>query len=211
MGLPRRTNRTGLSDPELLILDFLFDKGGASFGMLASDEYSYAFHMNCDYDHGLTDDQLAATIQRLLNSGFISQRYDSVRDYARFSLTPTGGLAWEQEREPDWERYCDVWRRYGLSESETFHINCTNIKVGQAFVKVALACRLYPHNPIHLNWVSLGAGQICSIYWRSFEQVWSLDAPLLTTPEDHECDWDYYEQHRAWWRTFNELVADQHK
>jgi len=59
MGLPRRTNRTGLSDPELLILDFLFDKGGASFGMLASDEYSYAFHMNCDYDHGLTDDQLA--------------------------------------------------------------------------------------------------------------------------------------------------------
>jgi len=66
MNPPKRTYRTELTDPELLILDFLFDKGGASFTMLSSGELRYAFHMNCSYDHGLSDEELRSTISRLL-------------------------------------------------------------------------------------------------------------------------------------------------
>ena len=66
---PKRTNATNLSDDELLLFDFFFDKS-LSFHHLRIEDYS--FHMNCLYSHGLSDADLELTLASLVCRGLVN-------------------------------------------------------------------------------------------------------------------------------------------
>ena len=108
---PPRTNRSSLSDDELLILDFLFDKQSKAEHLDAS---IYAVHMDCGYTHGLGAEQLDQSIKSLVARGMLASRnrrgWEGV-----LCLTKAGGSAWESERCPDWSLY--LWHSATVQES----------------------------------------------------------------------------------------------
>jgi len=100
---PRRTGVTDLSDDELLLFDFLFDKSAAA-GFFRQDRY--ALHLGVGYSHGLDDQQLTGVLDDLCRRGLLLIDF-GITGYA-YELTAAGGELWELERRPIWDRYCDT-------------------------------------------------------------------------------------------------------
>ncbi|MBX3449073.1 MAG: hypothetical protein KF777_05895 [Planctomycetaceae bacterium] len=203
---PKRTYQTRLFDPELLILDFLFDKGGANFTMLSSGELCYSFHMNCSYDHGLSDEELRSTISRLLARGMISETYFPREGYSGYYLTREGGRIWETERAPNWDRYCSEGVRFTDHGQEALQIYCKDEQLGRHFANVASSCRQYMIDIDQLDLFATDLKSFHHIYWRDFDKICCLEAPILADSFNMDTDWDYYEARRTWWRTLVELI-----
>jgi hypothetical protein len=101
--LPTRTGNSDLSDEELLLFDMLFDSNATAAQMSSTN---YPCHMNCGYNHSLSDADLSCTIDSLLSRNLIRLIGNSSDSTAPiYSLTESGGERWEVERRPDWNRY----------------------------------------------------------------------------------------------------------
>ena len=98
---PFRTNKTWLTDDQLILLDVLFD-GAAAFRLLRGK--AFRGQWNLGYSHTLDDDQLQCNLRWLCEHGVLDE--ERFRDETVFRMTAAGGAFWSQERCPVWKRYC---------------------------------------------------------------------------------------------------------
>ncbi|MEM9942277.1 MAG: hypothetical protein AAF939_11985 [Planctomycetota bacterium] len=112
--LPKRTGDSSLSDDELLLFDMLFDSN-ASVAQLSSSVYP--IHMNCKHNHSLDDGELSNTIDSLLSRQLIRSVGNSAKSQCTiYSLTESGGLLWERERQPNWSQYVNTSIRHDVTK-----------------------------------------------------------------------------------------------
>ena len=207
--LPKRTKKTNLDTDSLILLDFLAINGSCNIKFLKKDDYP--LHMNCTYSHKVSDDHLEDKIERLILNGLVNKGFDvSVnidqniknQEYI-YSMTKNGGKLWELEREPIWGRYCsDSSYQDNLNKNiEYFDLDCLTKDIGHQFSMCALSCGLYQYDPNELKLVDSSS---CLISWREFDKIYTWRASLIET-DTFSIDWDYYENHRTWWRDLKEL------
>jgi hypothetical protein len=203
MKLHVRTNATCLSDNELIILDALFDRG-ATFGHLRreSPEWQWSFGDT----HSLDDDELQKCIESLRRQNLIEA--NRVESWTCFNITAKGGNLWEEERRPNWDRYCTL--RYRTTST------------GRTLESVVAVCpeirddfiRWWPLYPArHRRAVIADYGLIG---WRTFSQ---LHVGIVTYQKEREWTPDQYSRYeercrdhqavlrreRTWWRDVPEL------
>ena len=104
-----RTNKTNLTDGELIIFDALFDFWNTK-QFLRKEEFQE--RLNFPYVHKFSDEELTQTFDNLLERRLIKkrQRKRSAKKPKEkldwFTLTKNGGKLWSFERRPNWENYC---------------------------------------------------------------------------------------------------------
>lgn len=210
MEIPKRTNATQLSDDELLLFDFLFDKT-LSFHHLRIADYS--FHMNCSYSHHLNDGELLFTLESLVDRGLLHRKFGQIWDVGantcsegfRYTLTENGGKLWELERQPVWDRYVETshWE-LGANCRGMMRVVCKDESTALICLGMMFAAGLV--SPV-------GRIRIRDIWnarllpWKSFGRVKSVRCKTNDSVYDERIlkDWDVYNQCRTWWRTVHEL------
>lgn len=197
-----RTNQTDLTDDELLLLDFLFDKGGATLPSLSQENFS--FHMNWKYSHSLSNDRLAGVMNDLTTRQIVESKPRDRGKKTGYWLTTAGGALWEAERKPDWKRHCDD--RWYRDESGVgiVEVHCLDPVVGHEFLRIAKKCRLHDITS-EPKTKSLGASREL-VYWRTLDEVWEITTTSTLSGHDGIPDWNKYERGRIWWRSLNELI-----
>jgi hypothetical protein len=207
---PRRTNATDLSNDELLLFDFLFDKS-LSFHHLRIEDYS--FHMNCLYSHSLNDADLELALTSLVARGFLNCRVGKIwrmetRDYVNgniYSMTESGGHLWELERLPDWDRYLSEWQwLLGSGDRGMIRIVCPTEEVGRLCLGAMFAAGLI---------APIGRVRVRNIWdakllpWKTFGRVKSIRCKTSDSLNDamFPAHWDVYNAGRCWWRDIGEL------
>src|SRR5215216_8014232 len=80
----RRTNKTSLSNEELLILDVLFDASDTFESLLKEN---YASWHNLPYTHTLETSLLRELIDKLISNGLITSRTSGPGDRLFYALT----------------------------------------------------------------------------------------------------------------------------
>lgn len=210
MQTPRRTYATELSDDELLLLDFLFDISLSSHRLRRAD---YSLHMNCQYSHGLTDQELKPTVQSLVDRGLVRSRIRKVwqktsgrhNDSCIYSMSETGGRQWELERLADWDRFV-VSSRPGLPTNirGMIRIVCRSEQVGRLCLGAMFASGLV--SPIDRIRVRT-AWNARLLPWKTFERVVTVrcktsDGTFIQHAPVH---WDVYKISRCWWQDISKL------
>ena len=94
-----RTNTTGLSDDELLLLDALFSLQGGQRSAFFAENLSW--HLNTKIRHGMTDEQLSTKLDDWEAQGWLAR--EDGEDEPHFQLTERGMGIWESERLPVWD------------------------------------------------------------------------------------------------------------
>lgn len=106
-----RTNKTDLTDDELMLFDALFDHWCFESG-LRSEKFG-ELH-NFPYKHTLSDERLLQVLDNLHKRKLIKSRKGlhirkdkgiKIKTNS-FTLTSEGGKLWSLERNPDWNKYC---------------------------------------------------------------------------------------------------------
>ncbi len=215
--LPKRSQKTNLSDDELIILDFLAMKIPVDIHILLRE--NYPVHMNCDYTHNISDDNIEKKMSDLTLRGLILQEIDDIfiqhpdikkgKDAVYrtkgiyYRLTEKGGVLWEFERCPIWKKYCSIVETYTEPNGDScVEIRCIDKELGLYLAKVATECGLYTFN---FNKIELIKIEPCDfIYWKKFDQVWAwkvLNYELNSSSKD----WKLYENKRTWWINLYEL------
>jgi hypothetical protein len=207
---PKRTNATILSDAELLLFDFLFDQS-LSCHHLRGENYS--FHMNCLYSHGLDDAGLALTLTSLVDRGLLHCKLGEIwrvetRDYAAgsiYTMTENGGVLWEVERCPDWNRFL-VTSKWELGNNcrGMMRIVSPSEDIGRLCMGAMFAAGLIS---------PLGRIRVRTIWdanllpWKTFGRVNSIRCKINDNVNDamFPSRWDVYNMSRCWWRDIAEL------
>ena len=195
---PKRTNKTKLSNDELLLFDFLAILGDVSFNLIRRENYS--FHMCVPYSHEIPDNYLEKTMKKLISEGYLSSYFD---EEPRYFLTEIGGNLWESERNPIWEKYCRSY--YGSNGDERGNllgIVCTRKDIGLEYAKVSLECKLYSFDLNELKSRSAEPDELL-VYWKKFENAWIWEVDLRDEPDSYDCN--IYEKKRIWWGNLDEL------
>jgi hypothetical protein len=210
MKTPKRTCSTGLTGDELLLFDFLFDKS-LSFQHLRMENYS--LHMNCQYSHGLSDDELKITLNSLIDRGLLRSRIGKVlRKGARayedgnlYTITEAGGRLWELERLADWDRFVvSTERALSASLRGVIRIVCRSELVGRLCLGAMFASgSVSPIGPIRARTV----WDAKLLPWKVFERVVSVRCQIdaRTHGQPMTVHWDVYHASRCWWRDVSEL------
>jgi hypothetical protein len=90
--LPFRTNKTWLTDDQLVLLDVLFDKD-TPFWLLRREDFLE--RVNLGYAHSLDDGELHANLRGLVEHEVLTAECDGGETY--FRMTAGGGELWSQE------------------------------------------------------------------------------------------------------------------
>lgn len=202
--MPERIERTGssdLTDSELLILDKVAMLGGIR-SMYYNDIFPYQF--NCP-EHGLDDETLIVTLDRLESDGVITGEPSSSRHGKpdrTIRVTERGGLVWESERRPDWTRY--VTESYGSSRPDSERHRVT------VFGHSRPICQAFFDAGVQSGFLDYRCGRIGTafgnrnlIYWRPVERVFMLSAWVESWQS--ATDWGHFEMKRCWWRFADEI------
>ena len=200
----KRTNKTTLSDEELLILDVLFDAGDTFEALLKEN---YASWHNLPYTHMLETKLLRELIDKLLSNGIIKSYVSNNRLF--YALTAAGGKLWEAERTPDWERFCVDSSTVDDHGNWTLSVESPSRTTAKAFVECAKDCSLYKFNADDMRTTTAIDGKISTVEWRTFPAVCSISIQTYTLPEVNKVDWNKYENRRIWWRGLPELAKFQ--
>ena len=208
--LPKRTEKTSLSNDELLILDFLALVGPTTLKVLSAEEYPW--HMNSPYTHSISKQDIAARIEDMRKSGLvniqtiphgISMKLNRKREYIMYSITSFGGKQWELERNPVWSRYCVCWQENICNDEEenTLAFYCVDKEIGRKCAEITLQANLYN---FQLNKLKVSPAPPGSLLpWKNFphEFVWTVQSYFEV--QDYKSE--VYHQHRIWWSTLEEL------
>jgi hypothetical protein len=214
----KRTYTTSLTDDELILFDALFS-GGRQFDCLKQGEDFEEIH-NFPYSHHLNDLELQETITRFLSQGLMmtwNERFPALGSIRFIGLTEKGGVLWEKERTPDWNLYCE-----DSSGDENGYwelsVSSPSLETAELFLKTARECGLYTCRiPDELRYNTREGTEL--IDWKTFPAIHEITVRLAERDEDnclvppyeaslpHIDGWNYYEQHRQWWRTINEPLT----
>lgn len=207
---PRRTNITELSDDELLLFDFLFDKHLCHHHLRAEN---YPFHMNCGYSHGLGDIDLEKSLTTLVERGLLTCKEAMTlriefREFRRdktYALTEAGGRLWELERCPDWDRFLatSTWE-LGINCRGMIRVVCSNESIGRLCLGSMFAAGLI--SPVSRIRVRL-LRNVRLLPWKAFPRVNSIRYKINDNTNDvmFPAHWDVYNAGRCWWRDIAEL------
>ncbi len=112
-----RTAVTDLTDCELTLLD-AFVWNDMCLGSLLAE--NYGLHLNLPRSHEFTRDEVLAAAYRLeRDRRHLVCIEDSQNELDRYyQLTKRGFEAWEEERDPPWLRYCELWSTTVDGESD---------------------------------------------------------------------------------------------
>ncbi len=203
--LPPRTNKSDLSDDELLLFDMMFD-GNASASQLSSNVYS--LHLNCLYSHSLDDAELHETLNSLLSRKLIVPIGDPLKsNETRYALTEKGGRMWELERKPDWQRYVSTLQKeLGMFPTGSITVFCLNRDTGRKCLGAMFAAGMItPGGPIRTR----STFDKRLMPWKNFSHVHVLRCRTLDNVRSspRPIEWDVYELTRSWWRSIGELIA----
>lgn len=198
--LPTRTNKTILTNDELLIFDFLFDKFAAIRHLFRR---SFSWCHNVPYTHNLTDEGVKASVARLINNGLLQSRVGS-RNESVYTLSEEGGHFWELERQPLWDKYCtditwptdDSWDYWMLSVKAVSHDVC------RAYFEYIVAtgrCQIATSPSFSMN------HNLQLIPWKSFPVVYELRVPLESIEPIPFSERSKNLQLQNWWNHVSEL------
>jgi hypothetical protein len=193
---PKRTNATGLTDDELILLDCGF-QGGAPVDFLHREGFTELWNFE---PHSFDDEQLAAALDRLQQSGLMTITKTDRPPF--FSMTATGGSHWESERLPAWHRFSGEWYQQLPSGRQRVVIWATTAQTCDDFWRIGLEIGFFTSpcaavkRSVDRNGISIG--------WRHFPDQFILEAEC----EDWDLrnfDWEVFEQRRTWWRVVREI------
>jgi len=196
MCLPQLTGITQLTDDELLLFDFMFDKR-LEQRHLERDDYS--FHMNVRYCHSLDSEQLREALIRLATQGLVVATTDG--SVTRWSLTPLGGSQWELERKPRWDAYCGELEKPLRSGKPVMMVLSPSKATAEKFWDMGVNARLWKMGNEPRRYWRIQNHRL--IPWRDFSAIHVLAA--RNAAYTHEPEWEAYEANRTWWRTISEL------
>lgn len=203
-----RTNKTNLTDDELIIFDALFS-WWATKKALRREEFQE--RLNFPYVHKFTDEELTQVFDDLLEKRLIKKRLSqsSIKPKGKvdyFALTKKGGELWALEREPDWENYCIEWTSFdedgshvkvysGSQQTLEKYVECEQ-QVLQAELSISVEVQF---KIIENHFL---------IPWKRFPKVyvanWSLNFSKI-----REFQWEdseYCQQKAESWFTVNDLL-----
>lgn len=190
----KRTGETALSDDELVIFDALFD-GDCSFSMLTKDNVREQGQL--PYNHSLNDADLRESLNQLVENGllrtFVYAYADDMEDSQYFGLTKKGGQLWEQERQPNWERYIYV-QQYEEDDMLIWSVESASLAAAQGYMEVAKQAGLGA--PEDLTLVRKPNHQF--LPWKNFPLIFELYGEAT---EELDANLPL-----KWWRNIPELI-----
>jgi hypothetical protein len=191
--LPKRTGVTDLTEDQLLLFDFFWD---CYVPRRCLDSESYSIHMNVEYTHCLSDEQIDRVLGQLLERELICCRENSPNT---FTLTPCGGALWEAERKPDWGRYIS---ERGSHNERRLSLVSLSETVGRCYIGVLFSAGLIvPTERIK----SKNIGKHWLTPWKRVADARLLRVKVLGGEQMGFIDWSVYESGRTWWRSVAEL------
>lgn len=193
---PERTGLSGLSDSELLLCDFLWEH--TVMTRCLQDDV-YPLHMNVGYSHGLTRRQLFATLAAMVERDLAIVNGNLVDNNSSVTLTEAGGLQWELERKPPWDRF--VSQRGNFADNR-LTVVAPDERLGRHYIGARIAADIeIQTGPIRVRRL----GNLRLIPWRLFDNLTVLRFARHPTSLRHAY-WDIYNDRRIWWSTLAELT-----
>lgn len=198
--LPFRTNKTWISDSELILLDVLF-ACRVRFRYLRREIFGPQWFLG--YSHSLDDFELRRRLEFLCERDvLICEEYG---DETIYTMTAMGGELWSQERCPIWERFCTERYKRTVSGRELMSIVAISQHVQDEFLQ-----GWAPSSARRRNFTISDYGLI---NWHSFNQlhvgIAIYNENNQSTPDEaleHHCQkTTYYHHNRGWWRSVPEL------
>jgi len=163
--------------------------------------------------HGLSGDEVARRMRRLLDSGLISifaresgeplsppsdgelaamlnpppDKVARPHYFAGFAygLTPTGGLEWEKIAEPDWSRFHGI--AYGIDPDECVMEAAGEARLFEAISHTGLGRERFRWDPREIEFTLLEPWR--PVYWKELPRGWRAEYPLIRLGgEDRPCE-----------------------
>ncbi len=206
----KRTNQTDLTDDELILFDVLFDSVVPINALKSGEEFLSEF--NCP-GHDLDAAELKAAIEKFVGIGVM--RLNSIpvpktgQRVASVGLTEKGGLLWERERAPIWEKYVS-----DCSSDETgfweLSVYSPSLEIAREFVEASHECHLYElKNPGDLKILGIDDKKRGNLIpWKTFDKLYKISSRLsdaMHTENSPPTDWETYREKMKWWRNVEEL------
>lgn len=186
----------------------MFD-GGVSRSQMKSSVYP--IFMNCRYTHSLDDIELLGVIESLQARELIQVTGNSNRGNSNedkdpvFTLTESGGVQWELERKPNWNRFIVSGQKLlGVFPTGSIRILCTEERLGRQYLGALFASGMItPSSSIKTR----AMYNLRLVPWKSFPFAVALRC--RTSDSVHhlpKTDFtDAYEAVRSWWVSLDEL------
>ena len=188
-----RTNKTSLTDDELILFDALWDNDCA-WWMLQQEDFGDFMLPN---SHSLSDAELETMLQNLVQRELLRDYlfvYAEHADKRYYGLSPQAGSLWAQERKPVWEKYVSFYiheERY-IVESPSLETAVQYMRVMQQVDSAAPQA-----------FVQIDKPNYRLLPWKDFSMVYELSG---AAEESHRTfDWDAYLNYLDWWSDLNEL------
>jgi hypothetical protein len=211
---PQRTGRTSLTDDELLLFDFFFDKV-ARLESLRRE--AYPLHMNVRYTHALDRLALQKTVAKFVAAGWLTaQRPRRLSDRRGglasfyYRLTPAGGKLWERERTPPWKQYCV---EADLTTKRV--VAAPRLSTARAFLRLWQTCGLDLDTITRVKVLRRTNRRL--LPWKIFPTSYELHAyygkgdleprSIQETTGSGLGGWECFERNRTWWCSVAELVT----
>lgn len=193
--LPFRTNETGLTDAQLILLDVMFE-GGALLSCLRDETFREQW--NLGYSHGLDDAELLCQLKWMCSQGLLER----VRTHGKGAvhLTAVGGELWSSERCPVWERYCYESGKSGLMGRVFMSVRAVSPQIRDEFLA------LLPNFPVRRRTATVVDQGLIS--WHRFGQLfvgvalYNEQDEILFYDERYQ---ENLERNRSWWQNVSEL------
>lgn len=204
-----RTNKTNLTDDELILFDALFRSWNTK-KFLRQEEFQE--RLNFPYVHRFSDDELTQIFDDLLERRLIKkrQRQRTAKKPKEkldwFTLTKKGGELWSLEREPNWENYCIEWTSFDESGShvKVYSGSQRTLEKYVEFEQEVLQAELTISVEVQFKILE----NHFLIPWKRFSKVyianWSLN--FIKIREFQWEDSEYCQQKAESWFTVNDLL-----
>jgi len=164
-----------------------------SLYFLLSANYAEAF--NVAYSHGLNDAQLWSGLKKLCADGLVKEVAGD--PYSHFELTAKGGGIWEEEREPKWNKYCDIGEYLDEHGNTRLELFVASVHTGAEVLSLAAATKVYaPIDAERASWEEAPS----PIYWKSSLPFWKAEISNITKGNAAR----FYER-RTWWSSVGDL------
>jgi len=201
---PNRTRTSFLSDDELIVFDAIFDCFQDARNLTS---FAYPYQLNLPYTHSLADDELSEFLADSVTSGLVWKKttVHSGKPFEYYSLSSEGGVLWEQERQPYWDRYVTTsQRQLGVFPSGSQRVTGENESICRQFAGALFAAGLVtPIGRIRTRTTY----NVRLVPWRDFPRVCLLRFPTKDGVYDslQFTDWDVYNASRGGWRSLAEI------
>ncbi|MCD0459983.1 hypothetical protein [Roseiconus lacunae] len=192
---PERTGLSGLSESELLLCDFLWEH---TVMTRCLEDDVYPLHMNVGYSHGLTRQQLVATLTAMVERDLATVDGNLTDSNSSVTLTETGGSQWEMERNPLWD--CFISQRGNIADNR-MTVVAPDERLGRHYIGARIAADIeIQSGPIRVR----RSVNLRLLPWRLFDGLTVLRFACYPTSLRY-AHWDIYNERRIWWSTLAEL------